>query len=281
MAVVLLSGCTTFLLDADPAPAQGLLDANCPGPAPPGSGIVATGNNRYAQSFTVQRTGGLVRGELEINRGTGSGDWVMQVVATDDYGAPVNTVLASTTIPDATVPTGDSRIAGLFAPPASVSAGHQYALLLTRPGSSQMILLTRSDNPCPGTYYLSTSQSGTWSQGGNPMTDLIFAVFVKPSNAFTLGGIQRNKKKGTASLTVSVPYAGDLALSGNGVKTAGATQAVAVTAPGNVNLPIKAQGKKRKKLNERGKVRVTPNITYTPTGGDPSTQSRTLNLRKR
>jgi hypothetical protein len=278
-AVFLLSGCTIFLLGANPAPAQGLLDANCPGPAPPGSGIVTSGNYRYAQTFAAQRTGDLVRGELEVNRLGGSGDWVMQVVATDDYAAPVNTVLASTTIADATVPAGDSRIAGLFAPPASVSAGHQYALLLTRPGSSWAVL-SRNDNPCPGTYFFSTSQSSPWSQGGNPMTDIVFAVFVKPSNAFTLGGIQRNKKKGTASLTVSVPYAGDLALSGKGVKAAGATQAVAVTAPGNVKLLIKAKGKKRKTLNETGKVRVRPNITYTPTGGDPSSQSKSLKLKK-
>ena len=51
-----------------------------------------------------------------------------------------------------------------------------------------------------------------------------------------------------------------------------------VTAPGAVELLIKARGKKKRKLNETGKVK--PNVTFTPTGGDPSTQSRKLKLKK-
>jgi hypothetical protein len=48
-----------------------------------------------------------------------------------------------------------------------------------------------------------------------------------------------------------------------------------------VELTIRAEGKKKRKLNKRGKVKVSPNVTYTPTGGDPATQSRKLKLRKR
>jgi hypothetical protein len=53
-----------------------------------------------------------------------------------------------------------------------------------------------------------------------------------------------------------------------------------VTAPGKVRLTIKAKGKKKRKLNETGKVKIKPNITFTPTGGDPSTQSPKLKLKK-
>jgi hypothetical protein len=104
---------------------------------------------------------------------------------------------------------------------------------------------------------------------------------LSPSNTFTLGSTTRNKKKGTATLTATVPNPGVLALSGNGVKTAGARISVAVAAPGAVQLLIKAQGKKKRKLTDKGKVKLSPTITYTPTGGDPSTQSLKVKLKKK
>ncbi len=109
------------------------------------------------------------------------------------------------------------------------------------------------------------------------------AVFA-PTNSFTLGGVKRNKKKGTAKLTVQVPNPGTLTASGKGVKLAsagGAVVSTTVTAPGEVRLPIKATGKKKKKLKQKGKVQVKPTITYTPTGGDPSSQSIKLKLKKK
>jgi hypothetical protein len=111
----------------------------------------------------------------------------------------------------------------------------------------------------------------------------VSAVFVY-SNAFSFGKARRNKKKGTATLTVDVPNPGELALSGKGVKPAGAARAViakTVTAAGEVKLPIRAKGKKQRALNETGKVKVSFAVTYTPTGGDPSTQSRALKRKKR
>ncbi len=54
-----------------------------------------------------------------------------------------------------------------------------------------------------------------------------------------------------------------------------------VSAPGKVKLTIKAKGKKKSTLNETGKVTVKPKITYTPTGGDPSTHSVKVKLKKK
>jgi len=125
---------------------------------------------------------------------------------------------------------------------------------------------------------LADGQSGSFIP--NPDRRLnVTAVFV-PTNVFTLRGVNPHRKKGTATLKVSVPNPGELVLSGNGVKGVGATRAVAVTTPGIVRLPIRAKGKKRETLNETGRVRVKLKVTYTPTGGDPSTQSRKLKLRK-
>jgi hypothetical protein len=101
------------------------------------------------------------------------------------------------------------------------------------------------------------------------------------SNAFTFAGVTRNKKKGTATLKVNVPEPGQLIGSGNGAKVAaaGATISKAV-APGTAQLLIKAKGKKKRKLNQTGKVKLSVAVTYTPTGGKPNTQSIKVKLKK-
>lgn len=108
----------------------------------------------------------------------------------------------------------------------------------------------------------------------------IQAVFV-PDNAFSLGKAKLNKKNGTATLTVNVPNPGELTGAGKGVKVASAAVISKTVAAGNVKVTIKTKGKKKTTLNETGKVKVKPKITYTPTGGDPSTQSKKLKLKKR
>lgn len=275
-AVALLAGSAVLLLAAGPAPAQDLLDANCPGP--PNTSVDPDPGDRDVQTFTAQRTGSLVRGETEISKLGGAADWVMQIVTTDASGTPTNDVLASTTIANASVPDGDSRIVGLFASPASVVAGQQLGLLITRPGESYT-LRDRSDDPCPGQEFFSASGGPFMAE---PIFDFVFAVFVKPSNAVTLGAITRNKKKGTATLPVNVPNPGELTGSGNGVKASSAGRAVISKSvgAGQAQLLIKAKGRKKKQLNRKGKVKLSVAVTYTPTGGDPSTQSVKVKLKK-
>jgi hypothetical protein len=66
------------------------------------------------------------------------------------------------------------------------------------------------------------------------------AVFV-PDNAFSLGKVRRNKRKGTATLAVNVPNSGEFALSGKGVRTGAAKS---IPAAGNADLLIKAKGRR-------------------------------------
>ena len=108
----------------------------------------------------------------------------------------------------------------------------------------------------------------------------VTAIF-EPTNSFTLGKVSRNKN-GTATVTVNVPNAGELTGSGKGVKVASAAGAVIAksVSPPTASLKIKAKGKQRQKLNSTGKVTVKPKLTYTPTGGDPKTQSLKVKLRK-
>ena len=269
------------------ATAAVVVDANCPGPVT--GPVVSDVDNRWAENFTALHTGSLVRGETEIAKTGATGDFVMQILATDDAGAPTNTVLASTTIPDASVPVGNSRIVGTFATPANVVAGQRYAFMITRPGA-QFTPRDANDNPCPdGAEYLSVSQTAVWG-GADTCCDLVFAVFVDsptgaaplPSNQFTLGKLKRNLTKGTATLTVVVPNPGELTGAGKGVKVANAAViSKTVSAPGPVKLKIRAKGKEKARLNETGKVTVRPKITYTPNGGTPSAQSIKVKLKKR
>jgi hypothetical protein len=102
------------------------------------------------------------------------------------------------------------------------------------------------------------------------------------SNAFTFAGVTLNKKKGTATLNVNVPEPGQLIGSGNGAKVAasGATISKTVT-PGTAQLLIKAKGKKKRALNETGKVKLRVAVTYTPTRGKSNTQSIKVKLKKK
>jgi hypothetical protein len=108
----------------------------------------------------------------------------------------------------------------------------------------------------------------------------IGAVEFQPSNAFTLGKLKKNKKKGTATLTVLLPLpsAGTLSLYGKGLKT----QTAAITGQGEVKLKVALASKKlRKALRKKGRRKVGINVTYAPTGNSAATQSRKAKLIKK
>jgi hypothetical protein len=142
----------------------------------------------------------------------------------------------------------------------------------TVPGSSDATLVREGD--------LADGESGDFGTSTPIGWRVNISAVITPTNQFSLGSLARNKKKGTAILTFSVPNPGELTASGNGVKAAGATSAKAVTA-GNAQLLIKAKGKKKRKLNRKGKVKLNVAVSYTPTGGDPNTQLLKVKLKKK
>jgi hypothetical protein len=107
----------------------------------------------------------------------------------------------------------------------------------------------------------------------------IGAVEVQPSNAFKLGKLKRNKKKGTAKQLVILPLpdAGSVTITGKGLKT----KTRQVTGAPKVKLPVIAKGKKRKALNRSGKAKFKAKVTYSPTGNVAKTLKRKLKLLKR
>jgi virginiamycin B lyase len=93
----------------------------------------------------------------------------------------------------------------------------------------------------------------------------------------TLGNAKKNKKKGTAKLSAEVGCAGALELGGKGLKPAERQASGA----GEVNLPVKAKGNKKKKLRKKGKAKVKPEVTFTPNGGAAVTEDKKVKLIKK
>ena len=108
-----------------------------------------------------------------------------------------------------------------------------------------------------------------------------------PSNAFSIVRVKKDKKHGTAKITVSVPHPGTIALSGGGLKPQRTARdqrtsaAKPVATPGTITLNVKAKGQKKKKLKRKGKVKVAAKIRYTPTGGTAATETKKLKLKKK
>jgi hypothetical protein len=140
----------------------------------------------------------------------------------------------------------------------------------------------------PGeTYYYSAGDQSDGAQvtftafASTSGQRLNVSAVIEPTNTFTLGSTTRNKKKGTATLTVNLPNPGELTAFGKGVSAAGAAVISKAVTAGTASLRIKAKGKKKRKLNDTGKVKLNAAITFTPTGGDPNTQSRKVKLKKK
>ncbi len=97
-----------------------------------------------------------------------------------------------------------------------------------------------------------------------------------PSNAIKLGKLKLNEQKGTGVLSITVPGAGSLVMSGKGLKKATKVTAAA----GSVNLPVKLTGRAKKALLELGKAKVKAALSFTPTGGTAGTKEKSLTLKK-
>jgi hypothetical protein len=135
---------------------------------------------------------------------------------------------------------------------------------------------------------LGDGTSGAFTSGSNARLNITAVVAAKPLNTFSFGKLNRNKKKGTATVPVFVPGPGSLSLTGKNVKTqraaGGAAASLTVPGAGMVKLLVKPKGKLKKKLRKKGTARVRIRVTYTPTGdlpGVPNTQTEKIKLNKK
>jgi hypothetical protein len=125
-----------------------------------------------------------------------------------------------------------------------------------------------------------------------------------PSNQFSVGPKVKFKNGGTkATITVNVPGPGALSAAQQGATaSASASRAVAsglttlkakgkkkalivptsvtATAAGPVTVTIKLTGPAKKVLAKKRKLTISVALTFTPTGGTPATQVKTLTFKK-
>jgi hypothetical protein len=135
----------------------------------------------------------------------------------------------------------------------------------------------------PGDAVLRSQLSGDLATGQSalftPVPDvrLNLSAVLEPSNGFTITGIGRNRRYGTARLSAVLSNPGVATLSGTGLRSRRATRAVA----GSVTLKVVPTGKRKRKLFRTGSLRVPVTFTFYPTGGDPGIQTVLIKLIKR
>jgi len=89
------------------------------------------------QTFTAGITGNLSQVDLELSRTGSPGDLIVQI-QTVSGGVPSGTILASTTVAEASVIESDVSFDWISVPlsaPVGVTAGTQYAIVLTAPAA--------------------------------------------------------------------------------------------------------------------------------------------------
>jgi hypothetical protein len=157
-----------------------------PSPRPPGrvTRVDATcdeansgysGAERLAQVFTALNSGWLVSVRLPILKEAGDvGDYVLRLAPVGG-GVPTNGLLAETAVANASVPVGESPVTFTFRAPASVMAGTQYGLVLTRSGGDMVYWAATQGNACAGQGYFSRDQTGPFSPSSG---DFVFTTFV-------------------------------------------------------------------------------------------------------
>ncbi|HYG95597.1 MAG TPA: beta-propeller fold lactonase family protein [Solirubrobacterales bacterium] len=99
----------------------------------------------------------------------------------------------------------------------------------------------------------------------------------KVPNKFKFGKLKRNTRKGTAKLTILVPAAGKIVLAGKKVKRAQRSAKKA----GKVTVNIRPKPQAKKQLAQKGSAKVRVKVTFSPTGGDQLTKSRSVKLIQR
>ncbi len=110
-----------------------------------------------------------------------------------------------------------------------------------------------------------------------PIVPPVVSTPAKPAPAsgkFKVGKLKLNKAKGTAILTVNVPGAGTLKLSGKKVKAAKAV----TKAAGKAKLKVAPKLALAKKLAGGGAAKVGLKLSFAPVGGATTKQTRSVRL---
>jgi hypothetical protein len=173
--LTVVAGGIVSLASAVPAFAQGTPDASC-GPA---EGSTSNPNGRLAQTFAPLNSGLLTTAEIDIDPFAAGETFVVEILEVGGDGAPTNTVLAATTVMPAFPSMSGQTTTVVFATPATVTAGQQYALSVRKPGGTPQVGV-RVGNDCPGALYGSPSETGSWNLLFSGNQDMVFGTFLEP-----------------------------------------------------------------------------------------------------
>ena len=159
-------------------PSGPVLTYQCPGPK--AGTVPGPGTNRFAQTFTAERSGSLRQIQFSIEKKPATtGDYLVQllrVIAGKPSHSPSD-VLAALTVPDAAVATSsDATLTATFAG-LTLVAGTEYAVAFSRPGSTSAGANFRFDD--------GTGCGGNWfnADGAGPFNvaqaqDLLVSVLI-------------------------------------------------------------------------------------------------------
>ena len=221
-----------------------------------------TGGNLYVArqagtitSWTTNSSGAGAHYVIKIFRRTPDPD-VFQVIA----HAPSHTLTSGLNTVAANLPVKSGDMIGFN------ESGAPSSCAFSAPGDS---VLTSAGNLSDGATRTFTAQ--------NDVRLNLTAVLV-PDNGFTLGGISRDRKQGTASITATTSNPGIVTVSGKGLRKR-RSKSLAVAGP--VTFQLTPTGRTARRLVRKGRVTVAPTVTFLPSGGDPSSQSIHLKLLKR
>jgi PKD domain len=124
----------------------------------------------------------------------------------------------------------------------------------------------------PGTYTVTVTAADALGKSASTAR----SVLVRARNYFRIGKLKRNRRKGTATLLITVPEPGTLTVNGRWVKRVRKR-----VRPGTARIPLRAVGKGLRRLRARGRLRVRLRIAYAPVGGDVRVKHRRVTLRSK
>lgn len=122
---------------------------------------------------------------------------------------------------------------------------------------------------------LSDGDAGIFTPQNDVRLNLL-AVLV-PDNGFGIDSITRDRKRGTATFTVTTTNPGTVSIAGKGLKKR-ASKDLAVAGP--VTFSVATIRKTRHRLERKGRIAVTVRVNFFPNEGDSSTQALDLKLRQ-
>ena len=264
----------TGSMGAGVANGGGIVDAKLRNVTAIGSGAGGIGIRMDStSSVTMAATNVIARGTSfdTVSKTTGVGPISALTLTNSSYATSSTTGSNASTTPTGT--NGNQTAAPLF---ANAATGNFHEL-----AGSPTIDAGLADPVLDGLDLDRTARSQATCLGGASKLDIGAYEIAPPAaspacSKFTIGKLALNKKKGTATLTLSVPGAGTLTATGNGLKKATAKP----TAVGATKLKLKALGKAKRKLDDEGTTKLKLSLRWAPTGNTAATQTVKVKLKK-